>query len=69
MAGATRPRAIVTPMGKALLVSIVVVPLVVARRSAGLRNPRLGLRRTVISSFAFGAFYILALVYLYSRLG
>jgi hypothetical protein len=55
-------------MGKLLAVSIVVVPLLIARHQAGRRNPRAAVRRTLQLVIAFNALWVLAMVYLFFRL-
>lgn len=53
---------------KALLLSIVIVPLLLARWAAGGRDPRRGVRVTVAGALVFGALYVVALHFLYFRL-
>lgn len=55
-------------MVKALALSIVVVPLLLARWAAAARNARRAVRVTASASLVFGAFYVLALYFLYLRL-
>jgi uncharacterized membrane protein (GlpM family) len=56
-------------MAKLLLGSILWVPLLIARFAASRRGARGGMRLAVILSLWFMVFYVLALVYLYFRLG
>jgi hypothetical protein len=51
-----------------IVISILIVPLLIARSSARIRNPHRGLRRTVSINLAYGAFYVLALIFLFFRL-
>lgn len=56
-------------LGKLIALSVVLVPLLIARSSARLRDPRRGLRRTVSLTLAFSAVYVLAMIFLFFRLG
>lgn len=56
-------------MGKLIALSVVLVPLLIARSSARMRDPRRGLRRTVSLTLGFTALYVLAMIYLFFRLG
>jgi hypothetical protein len=55
-------------MATLLISSILVVPLLIARHAAGLRNPRRALRWVALAAIAFNVVYALSLVYLYFRL-
>ncbi len=55
-------------MAKALAISVLIVPLLIARQAVRLRDPRRGLRRTVLLAVAFNALYVLALIFFYFRL-
>jgi hypothetical protein len=55
-------------MGKLLAGSILIVPILIARYAAGLKNPRRGFYRAMILALAFNTFYAFALIYLYFRL-
>jgi hypothetical protein len=55
-------------MAKLLLGSVLFVPLLIALRAASLRDPRRGIRQTVVQSLGFLAFWVLSVVYLYFRL-
>jgi hypothetical protein len=55
-------------MAKLLIGSILIVPLLIARYAAGLRDPRRGFHRAMILAVAFNTFYAFALIYLYFRL-
>jgi hypothetical protein len=55
-------------MAKLLALSVLFAPLLIAGQAAGMRNPRRGLRRTVILTLLFNALYVLGLVFLFYRL-
>ena len=55
-------------MGQLLLGSVLVVPLLLARWTAGLKSSRKGLRFTVFLGMVFNAVYVLSVVYLYFKL-
>jgi hypothetical protein len=56
-------------MEKFLLASILVVPFLIARRAASMRRSRAALVRVILLGLGFNAFYVLAVAYLYFRLG
>jgi hypothetical protein len=56
-------------MKRALLLSIVFVPILLGMRAAGVRRPRHGLVRLLASIIAFDVLYALFLYYLYLRMG
>jgi hypothetical protein len=56
-------------LGKLLALSVVLVPLLIARSSARMRDPRRGLRRTVSLTLGFSFLYVLAMIFLFFRLG
>lgn len=53
---------------RALIFSILIVPLLLARWAARSRNPRRGARLAALLALGFGAFYVLALHFLYFKL-
>jgi hypothetical protein len=55
-------------MAKLLAFSVLIVPLLIARRAAGMRDPRRGLRRTVVLTLVFSGVYVLAIMFLFFRL-
>jgi hypothetical protein len=55
-------------MGKLLLVSALLVSIVVPVRAAADPDPRRGLRRAVIQTLVFDAFYGLALLFIFPRI-
>jgi predicted secreted protein len=55
-------------MAKLLLLSIIFATIALPARAARMKNPRLGLRKTVISLILFNLFYVFGLVFLYGRL-
>jgi hypothetical protein len=55
-------------LGKALLLSLVFVPVLIGMKAASLRNARAGLTRLVLGVLAFQAFYALFLYYIYLRI-
>lgn len=55
-------------MGKLLIGSVLIVPLLIARWAAGRRSSRRGLYWTLALAAAFNVFYVLSLVYLYFKL-
>jgi hypothetical protein len=56
-------------LAKLLALSIVLIPLLIARSSARMRDPRRGVRRTVSLTLGFGVLYVLAMIYLFFKLG
>ena len=58
-----------TTMVKLLVTSILVVPFLIARQAASARRARAGLRRVLLLAFGFEVFYVLAVAFLYFRLG
>jgi hypothetical protein len=56
-------------MEKFLLASILVVPFLIARQAAAMRRSRAALVRVVVLGLGFQVFYVLAVAYLYFRLG
>jgi hypothetical protein len=56
-------------MVKLLVTSILVVPFLIARQAASARRARAGLRRVLLLAFGFEVFYVLAVAFLYFRLG
>jgi len=56
-------------LAKLLALSIVLIPLLIARSSARMRDARRGLRRTVSLTLGFSVLYVLAMIYLFFRLG
>ncbi len=55
-------------MTKLLLISILVAPLIVAARAAGVKNGRVGLKKMLVQIAIFNAFYLFSLLYLYGRI-
>jgi len=55
-------------MAKLLAVSVLIVPLLMARQAAGLRDPRKGIRTALWLTIAFNSVYVLALIYVFFRL-
>ena len=55
-------------LDKLIAVSILIVPLLIARSNARIRNPYRGLRRTVSITLAYGVLYVLAIIFLFFRL-
>jgi hypothetical protein len=55
-------------MSKILLLSILIGPIAIPARLAKLKNPRLGLRKTLIQMAIFHAVYLFSLMYIYSHL-
>lgn len=55
-------------MAGLLAFSVLLVPVLIARWAAGGRDPRRGMRRTVVLTLAFNFVYVLSLVFLYYRL-
>lgn len=55
-------------MAKLLLLSVLVVPLLVARHASTLRDPRRGARLTFVLALAFGFVYVVAVNFLYFKL-
>lgn len=55
-------------MQKLLLVSILIMTLVLPMRAARHRAPVHGLRRAILYTLIFNAFYAFALLFLYPRL-
>jgi hypothetical protein len=56
-------------MAKFLLAAVLVVPFLIARYAAAARRPRAALRRLLLLGVGFEVFYVLAVAYLYFRLG
>ena len=56
-------------MAKLLLASILWVPLLIARVGSLQRGARAGMTRTIVASIWFMSIYVLAVVYLFFRLG
>lgn len=55
-------------MAKLLMLSVLVLPLLLAGGAARIRNPRRGLRITALAALLYGAAYVTALHFLYFRL-
>jgi len=55
-------------MAKLLLLSIIFATVALPARAARMKNPRLGLRKTLISLALFNLFYVFGLIFLYGRL-
>lgn len=56
-------------MAKFLLASVLVVPFLIARYAATARRSRVALRRVLLLGVGFEVVYVLAVAYLYFRLG
>ena len=56
-------------MDKLLLGSILFVPYLIARYAASVRNPRTGVKRTLLLSLTFLVLYVFGVIHLYFRLG
>jgi hypothetical protein len=54
-------------MSKLILLSIIIAMIAIPVRAARERDPRKGLRKTIIQMLLYEAFYLLALRYLYGR--
>jgi hypothetical protein len=55
-------------MAKLLLLSIIFANIALPVRAAGSKNPRLGLRKTLIHMAVFNFLYIFSVLYVYPRL-
>jgi hypothetical protein len=55
-------------MAKLLLLSVLIAPIVIPSRAANLKNPRVGLKKTLVNMAIFNAVYLFAIMYIYSRL-
>jgi hypothetical protein len=55
-------------MGKLLLLSILVGPIVLAARAANVKNSRTGLRKAIVQIAIFDAVYLFFLLFVYGRL-
>jgi hypothetical protein len=55
-------------MAKLLLLSVLIAPIVIPSRAANLKNPRVGLKKTLVNMAVFNAVYLFAIMYIYSRL-
>ena len=55
-------------MSKLLLLSIIFATIAIPARAARAKNPRLGLRKTLIGLAVFNLFYLFGLVFLYGRI-
>jgi hypothetical protein len=55
-------------MAKLLLLSIIFATIALPARAARLKNPKLGLKKTVTWLIAFNLFYVFALMYIFGRL-
>lgn len=56
-------------MARLLLASMLVVPFLIARQAASAPRARAGLRRVLLLGVAFEVCYVLAVGFLYFRLG
>lgn len=55
-------------MVKLLLMSLIIANVAIPAKMAGTKNPRKGLRRTVVGMLMFNAFYLFFLVFMYHRM-
>lgn len=55
-------------MAKALLLSIIFAIIMLPAQAARIKNPRAGLKKTLVSLIVFNFFYVIALAYFYLRL-
>jgi hypothetical protein len=55
-------------MVKLFLMSLLIANVAIPARMASAKNPRAGLRRTVIGMAMFNAFYLFFLVFLYHHM-
>jgi len=55
-------------MGKLLLLSIIVAPVVIAARAANEKSARGGLRKTLVRVAVFNAVYLVFLLFIYGRI-
>lgn len=55
-------------MAKLLLLSIIFATVALPARAARIKNPRVGLKKTLTWLAFFNLFYVLGLVYLFHRL-
>jgi len=54
-------------MSKLILISMIIAMIVIPARAARDKSPKKGLRKAVIQSLIFDAFYAFALVFLWGR--
>ncbi|HEX3596551.1 MAG TPA: hypothetical protein VHU80_15680 [Polyangiaceae bacterium] len=55
-------------MSKAFLLSLIISAIVIPAITAKEKNPRKGLKKTIVWVLVFNAFYLFNLMYLYGRL-
>lgn len=55
-------------MAKALLLSIIFATIALPSRAASIKNPKLGLKKTLVSLAVFNLVYAFAIAYIYVRL-
>ena len=55
-------------MAKLLLLSILIAPIAIPAKLAKLKNPRVGLKKTLTQMAIFHAVYLFSVMYIYSRL-
>jgi hypothetical protein len=55
-------------MAKLLLLSVIFATIALPARAARLKNPKVGLKKTLVWLAVFNLFYVFALVYLFGRL-
>jgi hypothetical protein len=54
-------------MSKLILISVIIAAIAIPARAAREENPRKGLRKAIIQTLFFHAFYAFALCYLWGR--
>lgn len=55
-------------MSKLLLLSILIASIALPARAAREKNPRRGLRKTIVYVLLFNVFYLFSLLFLYGRI-
>jgi hypothetical protein len=55
-------------MAKLLLLSILIAPIAIPARAAQSKNPRVGLKKTLVRMTIFNAVYLFAIIYIYFRI-
>jgi hypothetical protein len=55
-------------MSKLLLLSILIASIALPAKAARERNPRKGLRKTILYMLLFNVFYLFGLLFLYGRI-